>query len=152
MNCDFGLIIEQVTYLVDLAKDIPGFRSNKGYCVVKSAEDGQLLLAFQVGEFSADEAENCYSLANQQADFSHQHILDHTSCCGTFDNGTVSIGNKFIFSFSGEKNMRANEAIMLWTAIMCGLIRESDAQLIALDNGNMPFGRLTKRLGVRMGL
>lgn len=115
-------IVEQANYFVWLVRKIRDFPKGKdsGYCVVKDAATGRLLLAFQIGECPAEKVEKYLRLANEKADRLIANIgAGHKSSWQSRDGkekwgGAIRAG-KLIFSFSGLPEL-ADEAVMLCTA------------------------------------
>lgn len=137
-------IIERTNRFVELVRQTPSFPRDKdsGYCVVKALE-GRTLLAFQVGEVLAEKVEKYLRLANEKADrLATRTGLGHKTSWQSRDGlekwGGAILANDLVLSFSGLPEL-ADEAVMLWTAMHCGLLLYAPAVEIAKISDNKIF-------------
>lgn len=137
-------IITWANKFVEVAKKTPNFPQEKssGYCVVKCLE-GRTLLVFQVGEVPYEKIEKYLRLANEKADrLAALTGLGHKGSWQSRDGlekwGGAILAGEYIFSFSGLPEL-ADEAVMLWTAMHCGVLPYSGAVEIASVSGNGVF-------------
>ena len=139
-------IVETVRNSVEMLQFIPGFPKDRtaGYCTVVSKYDGRPLLAFQVGECKPEKFEQYWAFSQEKA-YRLARLIHarHVSSWQSRDEnlrrfgGAIRAGD-YIFSFSGLPE-KADEAVMLRTAILCGYMTASEAGVVVDISDNEIF-------------